>query len=341
MARRPPAAISYPPSRRGRADAMRVVRDASLLFFGGKGGVGKTTVSAAAAIQLAREDSERRVLLLSTDPAHSLADVLRSPIGDSPRTIPAAPRNLHVCELDAARAFAARRVQIEAGFGEIASTFGATDDDGRRGLAVQSPSAAAAELIDLAPPGVDELFAVLSVIEARAAFDFIIVDTAPTGHALRLLEMPEVARDWTQVLLRMLLKYKSMVRPGRLAEELLAIAKSIRDLQTLIRDGAQTRFVVVTRAAEVPRRETVRLVDRLRHLRLAIPAVVVNAMTLAPGRCRRCRVVAATEARQLAALRRAGSRPCAIIQTPLTAPPPRGTRALASWATTWAAAAGR
>jgi arsenite/tail-anchored protein-transporting ATPase len=333
-----PSAVSQLPSP-GRADALAAFRGASLLFFGGKGGVGKTTVSAAAAAQLAREDPKRRVLLLSADPAHSLADVFRSPIGDTPQAVAGAPANLRVRELDAARAFSVRRARIEAAFGEIASTFGASADSssGSHGVRVESPSAAAAELIDLAPPGVDELFGVLSVVDARVAYDLIVVDTAPTGHALRLLEMPEVAREWTQVLLRMLLKYRSLVRPGRLAEELLGVAKSIRELQTLLRDAAQTRFVVVTRAAEVPRRETERLVERLHRLRVAVPAVVVNAMTLAPGRCARCRAVAAVESRELPMLRRGCARRCAIIQTPLSAPPPRGPRALESWVHSWTA----
>jgi anion-transporting ArsA/GET3 family ATPase len=140
------------------------------------------------------------------------------------------------------------------------------------------------------------------------------------------------------VLLRMLLKYKSLVRPGQLAAELVDVSKSIRELQTILRDASHTRFLVVTRAAEVPRFETERLLTRLRRLKLAAPAVIVNAMTLAPGRCTRCRATAATERRSLAALRRrcgARSRECVIIQTPLSAPPPRGVRALDRWARWW------
>jgi hypothetical protein len=90
----------------------------------------------------------------------------------------------------------------------------------------------------------------------------------------------------------------------------------------------------------VPTRETVRLLQQLRKLRLATPAVVVNARTLAPGRCPRCRETAAAEARELPALARAcgGSRPrCAIIQAPLAAPAPRGVRALEQWARAWMA----
>jgi hypothetical protein len=66
-----------------------------------------------------------------------------------------------------------------------------------------------------------------------------------------------------------------------------------------------------------------------------VPAIVVNALTLAPGLCRRCRAVAAAEAREIAALRRVCPGRCVIIQTPLAAPAPRGARTLESWADRW------
>ena len=146
--------------------------------------------------------------------------------------------------------------------------------------------------------------------------------------------MPEAARAWVQVLMRVLLKYRSVVRAGPLAAALVDLSKSIRDLQALLHDRQATRFIVVARAAQVPRSETERFLERLRRLQLATPALVVNAMTLTPGRCRRCRATAATERSELAALRRLSQRRV-IIQTPLTAPPPRGVRALSEWARRW------
>jgi arsenite-transporting ATPase len=320
-----PLAISHQPSAMS-GDAMAAFLGASLLFFGGKGGVGKTTVAAAIALWLARTDRNRRVLLLSTDPAHSLGDVFGAEVGDAERGIRGAPPNLVARELDAARALASRRAQFEGALDEIASAVG---------VAGASVAIGASELMNLAPPGIDELFGVLSVVDARAAYDVIVVDTAPTGHALRLLEMPEAAREWMQVLLRVLLKYRSLVRPGQLAAELVEVSKSIRGLIALLRDAKTTRFIVVTRAAELPRRETERLLKRLRRLHLSAPALVVNAQTLTPGRCARCRAVAASERRELMALRRVCGRGCAIIQTPLSAPPPRGVKALDRWARSW------
>src|SRR5207247_5448119 len=124
--------------------AVAALSGARLLFFGGKGGVGKTTCAAAAALRLARANPDSRVLLLSTDPAHSLGDVFGVAIGDRARSIPGAPKNLRVRELDAAAALAARRGTIEAALDEIASALGAAGSTNDK---------AAGELMDLAPPG--------------------------------------------------------------------------------------------------------------------------------------------------------------------------------------------
>jgi len=282
---------------------------------------------------MARAAPERRILLLSTDPAHSLSDVLAAPASDEAAVIRRGPPNLRVREIDAPRALAAKRSELEAALTDIASAIG----QGAPGAGTDR----AAELMNLAPPGIDELFGIVSVVDARADYDAIVVDTAPTGHALRLLELPDAAREWVQALLRVLLKYRGLVRPGQLAQELVAVSKSIRELQALLRDGTQTRFITVTRAAETPRLETERLLKQLRRLHLTAPAVIVNALTVEPGRCVRCQTVAAAERRSLTSLRRTlrrsgrGSRQCAIIQAPLVAPPPIGVVALEQWAQQW------
>src|SRR5207245_1813593 len=120
---------------------------------------------------------------------------------------------------------------------------------------LRSTTGLGSKLMNLAPPGIDELFGVLSVVEAGAGYDLIVVDTAPTGHALRLLEMPDAAREWVQVLLRVLLKYRQLIRPGQLASELVQLSKSIRALREQLHDPAAPRSVVVTRGAALPRLE--------------------------------------------------------------------------------------
>jgi arsenite-transporting ATPase len=149
-----------------------------LLLFGGKGGVGKTTCAAACALRLAR--GGRRVLLLSTDPAHSLGDALDLALSDEPRKV---EERLVVRELDADRAFAAQRDQYRK---SVDGLFDAV----RGGSQFDAPydRVVVQDLIELAPPGLDELFALFAVIEAlREDHDLVVVDTAPTGHSLRLL----------------------------------------------------------------------------------------------------------------------------------------------------------
>src|SRR6185437_15228584 len=86
------------PRRRIHRSGARAMKmpfgDVDLALFGGKGGVGKTTAAAACALELARLKKKRKVLVLSTDPAHSLADAFDCELGDDPRSVPGAPKNL-------------------------------------------------------------------------------------------------------------------------------------------------------------------------------------------------------------------------------------------------------
>ena len=189
------------------------------------------------------------------------------------------------------------------------------------------------DLIDLAPPGIDELFALFAVVEAlQAGFETVVVDTAPTGHALRLLEMPEKALGWVHALLAILLKYRRVIGLGDLARTLTTTARELRDLQELLRDPARALFVPVTRAAVLPRMETERLLRALRRLGIPTGSVLVNALT--PAGCGRCGRAAAVEAGEVAALRR---RTPAMLTAPALAPPPRGAEALEEFGRTWAA----
>ena len=161
----------------------------------------------------------------------------------------------------------------------------------------------------------------------------MVVDTAPTGHALRLLEMPELALAWDHYLLSLLLKYREAVSLGDLAAELVELSRSLKRLEALLRDPARARFVAVTRAAELPRRETVRLLRSLKTLEIAVPAVVLNA--LPPAECARCGGSAGAAGALRKDLRRLGLDRCAIMNAPALFPPPRGVARLAAWVQRW------
>jgi len=307
-----------------------------VLAFAGKGGVGKTSAAAAVGLALAERRPDARILVLSTDPAHSLGDALGLPLGDDERPVPGLP-GLAARELDATAAFARRRERYRASVDEV---FDALLRGSRLDIAYDRD--VVRELIDLAPPGLDELFGVLSLVDAvlgrgRPAYDVVVLDTAPTGHALRLLAMPDAALEWVHALLAILLKYRAVVGLGELASDLLDVARDLRELAALLRDPARTRVVAVTRPGALPRLETARLVRGLRRLRIAVGALLVNTVT--PPGCGRCRRAIAVERREIAAVtaavRSAAGRRYAMISAPVEAPPPGGIAGLARWLRRW------
>jgi arsenite-transporting ATPase len=306
-----------------------------LLVFGGKGGVGKTTAAATAALALAAHRPRGRVLLLSADPAHSLADALDVPLGDDERAVPGAPARLRARELDADRALTAARERYRSAVDQLFDTL--------RGSSNLDPAfdrAVVQDLIALAPPGIDELFALVAVTDALTREGAegpatVVLDTAPTGHALRLLALPEAAREWIQALLAVLLKYRQVVGLGQLAQDLVDMSKQLRSLEALLRDPVRTAFVAVTRPAGLPRLETERLLAELDTLGIPVAGLLVNAIT--PPGCARCGRAGAREEDQVRALARRfltrAGRP--MILAPMVAPEPRGVRALRDWGTAW------
>jgi arsenite-transporting ATPase len=305
-----------------------------LLMFGGKGGTGKTTCAAAAALAIAREHPHRRILLLSTDPAHSLSDALGRRVSDRPAGIGGGPAGLHVRELDAVAAFTRTREEyaaaIDALFDRLTRTTAVEASHDRRVMQ---------GLVDLAPPGVDELMAMTEVVDTldvarqKRAYDLIVVDTAPTGHALRLLQMPAIVQDWTRALMRILLKYQPITGVGALGESLLRLSRGLGRLRAILADPAATSFVVVTRPAELPLAETRRLLIGLRRLRIPVDSVIVNAVST--GTCPRCRRIAKAERHEISVLGMALRSSVTMTLTPAVVPPPLGPTELLRWQRQW------
>ena len=162
------------------------------------------------------------------------------------------------------------------------------------------------------------------------------IDTAPTGHALRLLEMPALIQDWTRALMRIVLKYQPIVGAGNLGPLLLTLSRRIGALRAMLADRDLAQFVVVTRAAALPRAETLRLMHALSHLGIHVPAVVVNAV--GRGTCGACRRAGAAERREVARLERslgAGAARPRVVLAPAEIPPPEGLTALRRWSGRW------
>jgi arsenite-transporting ATPase len=158
------------------------------------------------------------------------------------------------------------------------------------------------------------------------------MDTAPTGHALRLLEMPALMQDWVRTLMSIMLKYEGVARLGDLGELLLNLSKGLGRLRELLTDPGRTAFVAVTRPEALPRLETLRLVRRLKRLHISVAAVVVSAV--GRGSCEHCLTVARAQQRERVALARAVRtlKIPALVTTFARVPPPYGVPGLEDWA---------
>jgi arsenite-transporting ATPase len=135
-------------------------------------------------------------------------------------------------------------------------------------------------LIEIAPPGADELFAItrLADLAADPSLAGVVVDTAPTGHFLRLLELPRAAGEWVREFMRLLLRYKDLIPAGSLGEELVRASRALRDLEAALHADT-TGVVVVTRPERAVVDETRRLIATLRERGLLIAGVVANSVT--------------------------------------------------------------
>ncbi|HET7374544.1 MAG TPA: ArsA family ATPase, partial [Gemmatimonadaceae bacterium] len=167
----------------------------------GKGGVGKTTCAVGIAASYAARG--QRALIVSTDPAAALADVVGSPVGTSDTPVPEHPRL-------SARQLAASELRREF----LARWRDVITEIIDRGTYLERGEVEG--LVDAALPGGDEIFAVLAladlIAEGTSRYDRIVVDTAPTGHTVRMLALPETFRALVSMLDLMQEKHRFMVR---------------------------------------------------------------------------------------------------------------------------------
>jgi arsenite-transporting ATPase len=208
---------------------------------------------------------------VSTDPAPSIADALGQAIGDE-ESVVRDGFGLVARQIDASTAFARwrdeYRSRVDAAFDALLGP----------GLDAAHDRAVARDLLALAPPGIDELYALVWLGDALAEgrFDTLVIDPAPTGHLIRLLEMPALALEWAHRLLRLMLKYREMAGGGDTAAELLTFSRRTRAVGALLRDASRAGVVVVALDEPVVRLETHRVVDRVRALGNHVPAIIWN-----------------------------------------------------------------
>ncbi len=252
-----------------------------LILFGGKGGVGKTTCASATALYLARDF---KTLILSTDPAHSLADSLGQKLDGEPKEIKGI-KNLSALEVNVENALSKFKTEHADEIKKIVETgtnLDAEDIDSAFALPI---------------PGMDEVMGFKTMINLidEAKFDKYIVDTAPTGHALRLLSSPKLLDDWVKVMAKMRWKYRYMVErfagkyePDKGDDFLLSMKKTVKRIEDLLRDQNRCEFIAVAIPEDMAVLETARLISNLGKFGIKVRQMVINNVIQSNG-CEFCR----------------------------------------------------
>ncbi|ELY64763.1 ArsA family ATPase [Natronococcus jeotgali] len=274
------------------------------IFYGGKGGVGKTTCAAATGVRLA--DSGRRTLLVSTDPAHSLSDSLEADLGPEPRklelggdpaleTDSAGASALWAAEIDPET----RRERYEALARALAADLRSAgirldDEEVERIFAAGTPA------------GGDEIAALDLLVEYvdSGEWDVVVFDTAPTGHTLRLFDTPEIAGPVFETLGSLRGQARRIGTAARSAvlgpmsmfggsdggADLEAFRDRLERAREVLLDAERTEFRVVLAPEGMAIAESERLVEKLREAGVRVDRLVVNRVFEDPDEdCSRCR----------------------------------------------------
>lgn len=259
-----------------------------ILFFGGKGGVGKTTVSAATALAMA--DAGKKVLLVSTDPAHNLGHLFDRKIGSTPVKLAA---GLDGLELDPEQTVEQHLQEVTAALRRMMPIHLAAEVDKHMELSRDAPGMQEAAILER----------IAEVAEQSSSYDLIVFDTAPSGHTARLMALPEMMSAWTEGLI------KRREKADRFSAVLNSLAKDtdmgdkafggdanniVEDRESRIRrllnrrkqrfaglrdtiaDHKKTGFVIVLAAERLPVLETIELHAQLKRAGVDIAGLVVN-----------------------------------------------------------------
>ncbi|SFR32006.1 ArsA family ATPase [Halogeometricum limi] len=251
------------------------------VFFGGKGGVGKTTMSSAYALKCAR--AGLRTLIVSTDPAHSTSDVFDQQFGDDPQAV-SGEENLFAMEVDPDTEVENHLMETKRAMGDQVSAAMVNEIDRQIEMAHQTPGAYEAALMDR----------FIEVMRSSEEFDRVVFDTSPTGGTLRLLSLPDLLEGWID---RLVYKREKSIdlyekaaignnEPRRVMEgdpilDRLRTRKRRFEFagETLREDAA---FFLVVNPDELSIRETRRAADELTEYGLLVRGLAVNRLTPEP-----------------------------------------------------------
>jgi len=241
---------------------------ARLLLFGGKGGVGKTTTSTSTAVGLA--DAGLKVLLVSSDPAHSTSDSLGVQLNSSPMEVEGVP-GLWGLELDPEARISDHIPKLTESLGPL--------------MGGESLDMNASEMV---LPGLDEAMAFDELLKhlENPDWDVIVFDTAPTGHTLRFLALPEIIEKWADKIIKMhrvtggIRAMMFGAKDGeKMKNELDKFRRRVLHVRRILCNPDVTRFTLVTIPEKMGVNETVRAHQALAEFNLPVSGCVINRMT--------------------------------------------------------------
>ncbi|MDD1701949.1 MAG: arsenical pump-driving ATPase GET3 [Methanoregula sp.] len=317
--------------------ANQLVAATKIILFGGKGGVGKTSAAAATALALAY--AGKKVLIVSSDPAPSLSDIFEIPIGSRVTQVSG---TLSAIEMNA-----------EAVMEKYKKIYGGAIIDA---LATVIP--VTGDVLDDIPnavvPGFDELFALEEVLAFRSAgYDYLIWDTAPTGHTLRLLSLPDTIIGYTSGMQKIQERLAGVIstlrevfdrEPSRepLVSALSKLQNTARHALAVLTDHEHTEFVLVIIPEALALYQTERFMAVLERLDICTARIIVNGL-IPENTCPFCRARRRVQERYLAKIHEAFDSRLAVIEVPLFPGEMKGQKQLVKYAAYlgWDARAGR
>ena len=259
-----------------------ILLNLKMVMFGGKGGVGKTTCAASSAIWAAEHG--KNTLIISTDPAHSLGDSLGVELPPGEPTPIKQIKNLTALEINPK----ANMTEFKG-----LTNMNPMEDMDMGGMMEGLGMSDIQEFASMNPPGIDEALAfgkVLEFIETDHDYDLIIFDTAPTGHTLRFLSLPETLSGWIGKLLKLRMKigkffgvFKKMFGKDEMEEDnslelLERLKNSIVNARDDLTDPSKNSFVVVTISEEMAIAETGRLLNELLKYNIPNSDIIINQL---------------------------------------------------------------
>jgi arsenite/tail-anchored protein-transporting ATPase len=255
--------------------------DLKLIIFGGKGGVGKSSCAIATALALSENF---KTLLISTDPAHSLSDCLEQEVGFRVVKVNGAA-NLSAIEVVADEALTAFIAAHQPELKKLLETSTSLDNEDID------------EMLKLSVPGIDEMMSFKTIIDFIDAgeYDKYVVDTAPTGHLLRLIDSPKLLDSWIKVAARMRWKYRYMItsfsgsyKQDEVDTLLLSLKRTVKRIENILRDSSRCEFIPVCIPEAMAVRETGRLLEELGSMGIPARQIIVNNVMMS-GDCGFCR----------------------------------------------------